>query len=152
MSTISSISSLTGSAATGTTSTETRLPAKTLGQDDFLKILATQFQAQDPLKPADDTSFIAQMAQFSALSQSSAMAKEMTQMRAAQQRATANSYLGHRVTVDAGNSKVVTGDVAAIDDSGSEPKLVVSGNPYALSAVLRVEPGSVSNPASLGTN
>jgi flagellar basal-body rod modification protein FlgD len=40
-----------------------------LGKDDFLKLLITQVQHQDPLNPASDTDFIAQIAQFSALEQ-----------------------------------------------------------------------------------
>ena len=40
-----------------------------LGKNDFLKLLITQVQHQDPLDPQTDTDFIAQMAQFSALEQ-----------------------------------------------------------------------------------
>jgi flagellar basal-body rod modification protein FlgD len=38
-----------------------------LTQQDFLKVLLTQLQFQDPLKPMDNEQFMAQMAQFSAL-------------------------------------------------------------------------------------
>jgi flagellar basal-body rod modification protein FlgD len=126
-----------------------RTPQKTLGQSDFLKLLAVQFQKQDPMKPMEDANFIAQMAQFSALEQSTTLVRDMTALRADQQRATANSYLGQRVTFDTGDGKTASGDVTAVDVSGTEPKLVVGDKTFSLSAVLRVEPGRATAPAPI---
>lgn len=38
-----------------------------LGQGDFLRLLLTQLQQQDPLEPVDNKDMLAQMAQFTAL-------------------------------------------------------------------------------------
>lgn len=41
-----------------------------LGENDFLTLLVTQLKNQDPLKPMDNTTFVAELAQFSQLDQS----------------------------------------------------------------------------------
>lgn len=41
----------------------------TLGKDDFLKLLVSQLQNQDPLNPMDGTQFASQLAQFTSVEQ-----------------------------------------------------------------------------------
>jgi flagellar basal-body rod modification protein FlgD len=53
-----------------------------LGKDDFLKILITQLQHQDPLRPMEDKEFIAQLAQFSTLEQIQNLSRDFTSMKA----------------------------------------------------------------------
>lgn len=48
---------------------EARKTGDNLGKDDFLKLLITQLQNQDPSSPMDNSQFIAQMATFSTLEQ-----------------------------------------------------------------------------------
>lgn len=49
------------------TSSAAALQNAGLNQQDFLKVLTTQLQFQDPLKPMDNDQFLAQMAQFATL-------------------------------------------------------------------------------------
>jgi flagellar basal-body rod modification protein FlgD len=135
---ISSSSTLPADPATPTVTA-----GKSLGVDDFMKLLATQFQQQDPLKPMDDTAFIAQTAQFTSLQQTNTLVQQMTQLSAAQNLTAANGYIGRSVTVNSGSGQTATGNVTAVDASGSEPQLIINGTSYPLSSVIRVEPGTV---------
>ena len=75
MSTVTSATSADRTAAADTytgTSASTRTIKQELGAEDFMQLLAVQMQNQDPMAPMEDTAFIAQMAQFSALEQSQA--------------------------------------------------------------------------------
>lgn len=68
MSITASISDIQSSGATNSVlSTGT----DSLGKDEFLKLLITKLEYQDPLNPMDDEDFIAQLAQFSSLEQMS---------------------------------------------------------------------------------
>lgn len=53
----------------GNSSSTTQLGNKSLGKDDFLKLLVTQMQNQDPINPMDGTKFASQLAQFNSVEQ-----------------------------------------------------------------------------------
>jgi flagellar basal-body rod modification protein FlgD len=73
----------------------------TLGKDDFLKILMTQLQNQDPMNTMDDKEFIAQMATFSSLEQMTNLTTTMEKFIEKQtqsQLISYNSFVGKEVT------------------------------------------------------
>lgn len=88
--------------------TEERLESKTLGQDEFFKLLTTQLASQDPLEPMEDTAFIAQMASFSQLEMTSDMTKSFDKLNNTQQFASAHGYIGKNVTLSSGEEGLVT--------------------------------------------
>jgi flagellar basal-body rod modification protein FlgD len=119
--------------------TTTRVPKQKLGSEDFMKLLAVQFQSQDPMKPMEDTAFIAQMAQFSSLEQSNSLVKEMGLLRSDQQNLAANGMLGRTVTVSDDKGNPVIGQVSAVVSTDKGPALLVNGQQYSLSTVTRIE-------------
>jgi flagellar basal-body rod modification protein FlgD len=134
-------------AAAATTTTGATSKSSALGQADFLKLLAKQFQTQDPMKPMDDTSFIAQMAQFTSLEQSSSLLSQITTLNGKQDIATANSYLGRIVTVSDGRGGLASGEATGVQVTDGVPRLMVGGTAYPVSAVVGVTPKPVPAPA-----
>ena len=85
----------------------------TLGQSDFLKLMTTQLQNQDPFAPMDNGDFIAQMAQFSTvtgISEVNASLGKLAEKFDQGRIATAANLLGHSV--------LVPGNVSRPDDNG----------------------------------
>ncbi len=71
-----------------------------LGKDDFMKLLVTQMENQDPLNPMKDTEFIAQLAQFSSLEQLYGINEGIQALVGAQrnaERSSAVAFLGKQV-------------------------------------------------------
>ncbi|MBL0714384.1 MAG: flagellar hook assembly protein FlgD [Desulfosarcina sp.] len=86
-----------------------------LGRDDFLNLLVTQLQHQDPLSPMDSADFTAQLAQFSSLEQLSNMSgqlKELVQSQTVFTNSQAVGYIGHTV-LSGGNAFAHDGSAPA---------------------------------------
>mgnify|MGYP006281722857 CR=1 FL=1 len=78
-------------------------PGGDLGKDEFLKLLVTQMQHQDPLNPQDPTEYTAQLAQFSNLEQMINVNRgldELSGLQSDQSRIAAMNYLGRTVTMN----------------------------------------------------
>jgi flagellar basal-body rod modification protein FlgD len=81
-------------------------PSKVLDKDDFLNLLITQLQNQDPLNPTDSVEFTAQLAQFSSLEQLGNVNQNLTEMKnfqASINNSQAVSLIGKTITAN-GNS------------------------------------------------
>ena len=114
-----------------------------------MKLLAVQFQTQDPMKPMEDTAFIAQMAQFTSLSQSQAMTAEMVKLNSSQQLAAANSFIGKQVEVDNGKGGTDSGTVSGVlVDPKEGPQIIIGNEAYSMSSVLSVQPATTTPAAT----
>ena len=107
-----------------------------LGRDDFLKILLTQLQNQDPTKPMEDKEFIAQMAQFSSLEQMTNISTGFREMNSLLSSNQALEVLGRTVEVQQGD-QLVRGTVSSVT-SGATPQITVNEQQFEYSDLVRV--------------
>lgn len=88
-----------------------KTPSNELGKDAFLQLMAAQMSYQNPLEPMENTQFLAQMAQFSALEQMQNVAKGMETLALTQTAATNSqmvNLIGKRV-ISPGDSFTLDG-------------------------------------------
>ena len=114
----------------------TKAPQQSMDKDDFMKILITQLQNQDPTKPMEDKEFIAQMAQFSSLEQMTNMSSQFSELSATLKGAQALNLIGREVELVNGDS-LVQGTVEAVT-GGAYPQLLVNGAYYDYDDITKV--------------
>jgi flagellar basal-body rod modification protein FlgD len=105
---------------------------QTMGSGDFLKLLTTELQNQDPMSPMDDTQSVAQLAQFSALSATQELNSSFQNFQSNFGVMQASGLIGKKVTVvstDAtGNSSNITGTVNTIAVQNGVPYFTMTGS------------------------
>ncbi|HEY3375611.1 MAG TPA: flagellar hook capping FlgD N-terminal domain-containing protein [Candidatus Aquicultor sp.] len=148
-------------AVTGTTNTSSTQKTRTTtnegqvklgdntGKDSFLELLVTQMRYQDPLSPAKDTEYIAQLAQFNTLEQMQNLNTTMETVFKRMQMSEASNLIGWHVeaniptgedtnndgTIDTATVNGLATEVKFVD---GEPKLIVDGKEISLSDITRV--------------
>jgi flagellar basal-body rod modification protein FlgD len=88
--------------------------SKSLGKEAFLKLLVAQLRHQDPLKPQDDSAFVAELAQFSSLEQTMGI-NDRLDLLSAQSQGLQNS----QVTSLVGKQATVRGSLITSEGKGA---------------------------------
>ncbi len=115
---------------------EGRKTSNELGKDDFLKLLITQLQNQDPTSPMENTEFISQMAQFSSLEQMTNMSTSFSRMASFINSSEAAATLGKTVELEIGDTSVQ--GVVEGATRGENPQIIVNGMYYSMDKIKAV--------------
>lgn len=108
-------------------------PNGVLGQNDFLKLMIAQLQAQNPLEPANGTEYISELAQFTQLEQT-------TNLAGASELSGAVQLIGHTVTYGDGAGGVASGVVQSVQSGTQGPTITVEGVPgVKVSSIVEVD-------------
>jgi flagellar basal-body rod modification protein FlgD len=131
---LSSLYSASNTASTGTSTGTGTSTSGTLSETDFLKLLTSQLQNQDPLNPTSDTDFVSQLSTFSNMQQMTSMGTNMSSMLSQQSYSNAVSMIGKQVTTSDNKSGVVS----QVSIANGTPYLYVGNNQYQLSDITSV--------------
>ena len=129
MSTVSSVSNTSSLYAGADVSSAN----STLNQNDFLTLLVSQIQYQDPLNPQSNTDMAAQLAQFTSLKQATDTSSSLSMIQA-------NALIGSSVTVQVDSKNETSGVVTGVTVVNGQPQIMVGGQHYQLSQVTMVQP------------
>lgn len=106
-----------------------------LGMQDFFELLSAQMQNQDMMNPVSDTEFIAQMAEFSALSAMQSLNSKFDTYMAV-------SYIGKTATATQtgadGKQTTITGVVKSVDFSSDSTSITIGDTKVPIEQVTSV--------------
>ncbi len=128
---------LTAAATTGAPSANgSTTPANQnsiLGQNDFLKLMVAQLQAQNPLEPGNSNEYINELAQLTQVEQTTNLANASELSGAVQ-------LIGHKVSYNSPSGVSATGTVQSVQSSSSGTTVTVEGVPgITLTSITEVE-------------
>jgi flagellar basal-body rod modification protein FlgD len=108
-------------------------PNSILGQNDFLKLMVAQLQAQNPLEPGNSNEYINELAQFTQVEQ-------MTNMANANELSGAVQMIGRKVSYNGTSGQPLTGTVESVQSNASGTTVTVEGTAgVTLASITSVE-------------
>lgn len=115
--------------------TKSNVGSSELGKDEFLKLLVCQMQNQNPLEPASDTEWIAQLANFSSLETMQNMSGTMTGLQGMNM---VGQYVDIVTKSADGNTQEISGYVDYVSVADGKTKVSIDGKLYDSSDVTNV--------------
>jgi flagellar basal-body rod modification protein FlgD len=112
-----------------------------LKAEDFVRMMITQLQQQDPMEPAKNDQLLAQMSQISQLQSSTALQESLTTVVQQNQIGAAAGLIGKSVQGMAADNTTISGQVTAVRVEGNSVNLELdNGKSLALSRVTTIAP------------
>lgn len=109
--------------------------------EDFMKLLITQLQNQDPSNPMDSDQLLNQVSQMRALQANLELETAMKGLTLSQQLSSASNLIGKTITAVTGDSNTeVTGEVESVVVKDNKTLLRVDGQEIPMDDITGVSP------------
>ena len=123
---------------------DSSLTSVSSAQMDYMNLLVTQLQNQNPLEPMDNNEMASQLAQFSQLQQLESMNSSFAKVLAGADRTYANSLIGKEISFasedETGTRDITSGIVEeVINNVDGEIIMVTADHAVALEGVISVK-------------
>jgi len=135
----------TTSLTSSTQGSQVKTGKMNLKPEDFIKMMITQLQNQDPLSPAKNEELLAQMSQIGQLQSSTELSSTLQGLTKQNQVSSASSLIGKNVQGLDDQDDAVDGVVSSIRVAGDKVTLELeNGKSLSLDRVTAVSPATVS--------
>jgi flagellar basal-body rod modification protein FlgD len=136
-----------GSAATSAAGVGSRLKLKT---EDFIKMMITQLQNQDPLEPAKNEQLLAQMSQIGQLEASQSLQASLKSLVLQNNVGAASSLIGKMVKGQDSSGEPLSGLVNSVRVEGEDVMLELdNGKAVPLARVTSIAPPREATPTTV---
>jgi len=118
---------VTSSSAAASSTTGSTSSTNTLSQNDFLQLLMTQLQNQDPMDPTDTNEFVSEMCQLTSTQAITSMQTDMDNLTASMTQGNMGQWasaIGDYMQVN--STSISTGDEVVLQPSGSYDSLTLT--------------------------
>jgi flagellar basal-body rod modification protein FlgD len=102
-----------------------------VNMDDFLKIMITELQNQDPLNPLENDELISQISQIRSVGATEKLTETLDSVLLGQNISSATNLIGAEVDAISDDNQRVTGTVDRVSVASGQPKLHLDLNPRA---------------------
>lgn len=106
--------------------------------DDFLKLMITELQNQDPLNPMDNNEILQQLSQIREIESNVRLTETLESVLLGQSLTTAGSLIGRSIVAMVEDGAAVTGRVDRVSIVDGMPKLNVDGHVVELKNVSEI--------------
>jgi flagellar basal-body rod modification protein FlgD len=142
MSTVNGTGSSSSSSGSTTSGATDRL--NNLGTSDFIKLLVTELQQQDPMSPMDNSQILQQVGQIRSIQSTQQLTDTLSAVLLGQNMATGSGLLNKQVVALDDNANKVTGVVDRVTIENGTVKLHIGDSTVSLTNVSEIDSGASS--------
>jgi flagellar basal-body rod modification protein FlgD len=147
---MSTTNGVNGAAATGSNSTSSKSTLTQITPNDFLKMMITQLQNQDPLNPTSSDQILQQISQIDNIEATTTLTSSLNSVATDQSFQTASGLIGKQVQGVDGSGNAVSGTVDSVSFANGAASLNVGNQTLPLSGISSISaPTSAGNSAAL---